>query len=50
MAVVKINITVDPDVLETFRAIAEEKGIKLSPWINQQMKKFVEEEEKNKKK
>ena len=50
MAVVKINITVDPDIHARFIAIAEPRGMKLSPWLNQQMKKFVEEEEKNLKK
>jgi len=47
MAVVKVNITLDPDLVERFRVIAEARGMKLSPWLNQQLKKFVEEEEKN---
>lgn len=50
MAVVKVNITLDPDIHARFLAIAEPRGMKLSPWLNQQMKKFVEEEEKKIKK
>ena len=44
MATVKKNITVDEDVLKDFLEIAEYKGIKVSTWISQQMKRFVEEE------
>lgn len=50
MATEKIDITLDPVVLKRFREIAEEKGMKISPWVNAQMKKFIEEEDKNKKK
>lgn len=50
MAVEKKNITLDPDLVKRFRVIAEPMGMKLSPWLNQQLKKFVEEEEKKIKK
>jgi len=43
----RVNITLDPDVYERFIKIAEKKGMKVSTWINQRMKEFVEEEEKN---
>ncbi|MFK7695925.1 hypothetical protein [Paenibacillus sp. HJGM_3] len=39
------NITLDPEVFEKFCEIAGRKGIKISTWINQQMKEFIEEEE-----
>jgi hypothetical protein len=45
LAVKRQNITLDPDILERFCNIAGRKGIKISSWINQRMKEFVEEEE-----
>lgn len=48
MAVKKFNITLDPELVERFQAIAEPLGMKLSPFLNQQLKKFVEEQEKKK--
>lgn len=39
------NITLDPVVFDQFCVIAGKKGIKISTWINQQMKEFIEEEE-----
>ena len=42
----RVNITLDPEVYERFIRVAEKKGIKVSTWINQRMKEFVEEEEK----
>ena len=50
MAVEKFNVTLEPELVERFKAIAEPLGMKLSPWLNQQLKKFVEEEEKKIKK
>jgi hypothetical protein len=50
MAVEKKNITLDPDLVARFRVIAEPMGMKLSPWLNQQLKRFVEEEESKLKK
>jgi hypothetical protein len=50
MVVEKKNITLDPDLVNRFRVIAEPMGMKLSPWLNQQLKKFVEEEESKSKK
>ena len=38
------NITLDPDVFDEFCHYAGLKGIKISTWINQRMKEFVEEE------
>ena len=38
------NITLDPDVFDEFCYYAGLKGIKISTWINQRMKEFVEEE------
>ena len=46
MATKRVNITVDPNVYEWF-VKTELKGIKISTWINQQIKQFVEQEEKN---
>jgi len=45
MAVKRQNITLDPVVFEKFCEIAGRKGIKISTWINQQMKEFIQEEE-----
>lgn len=38
------NVSLDPDVLIEFHKYAERKGIKLSTWINAQMKQFIEDE------
>lgn len=38
------NITLDPEVFEEFCRYALPQGIKISPWINQRMKEFVEEQ------
>ena len=38
------NITIEPEVYEQFCKYAGRKGIKISTWINQQMKEFIEEE------
>lgn len=44
-AVKRQNITLDPEVFEKFCNYAGKKGIKISTWITQKMKEFVEEEE-----
>lgn len=44
-AVKRQNITLAPEVFEKFCNIAGKKGIKISTWINQRMKEFIEEEE-----
>lgn len=44
MAVSRHNITLDPEVYEEFCKYAGKKGIKISPWVNQKMKEFIEEE------
>lgn len=44
MATSRHNITLDPAVYEEFCKYAGKKGIKISTWINQQMKEFIEEE------
>ncbi|MBT2727825.1 hypothetical protein J7E63_12840 [Bacillus sp. ISL-75] len=38
------NISLEDDVYRDFVKLAEKKGIKISTWINQQMKQFIEEE------
>jgi hypothetical protein len=38
------NITLDPEVYEEFCKYAGKKGIKISTWVNEQMKQFIEEE------
>lgn len=47
MAVKRVNITLDPVIFEDFRKYAERKGIKISTWITQKMREFVEEEKSN---
>lgn len=44
MATSRHNITLDPEVYEEFCRYAGKKGIKISTWVNQQMKEFIEEE------
>ncbi|MDP4158138.1 MAG: hypothetical protein Q8911_00030 [Bacillota bacterium] len=44
MATIKKNYSVDEKTYNEFVEIAETKGIKVSPWITQQMKRFIEEE------
>lgn len=46
LAKVGQNVTLDPEVLDEFFRIAAKKGMKLSTWVNQQMKEFVEEEQR----
>lgn len=38
------NITLEPEVYEEFCKYASRHGIKISTWVNQQMKNFVEEQ------
>ncbi len=38
------NITLKEEVYEEFCKYASKKGIKVSTWINIQMKQFIEEE------
>lgn len=40
----RVNITLDPKVYDEFCRIAGKKGIRVSTWINAQMKEFIEEE------
>lgn len=40
------NITLDPEVFEEFCKYAGKKGIKISTWVNQKMKEFIEEEKR----
>jgi TRAP-type C4-dicarboxylate transport system substrate-binding protein len=44
LAVKRVNMTLDPEVFEEFRKYGERKGIKISTWVTQKMKEFVEEE------
>lgn len=38
------TITLDPEIFEEFCNYAGKKGIKISTWVNQKMKEFVDEE------
>lgn len=38
------NITLEPDVYEEFCKYAGKNGIKVSTWVNQQMKEFIEDQ------
>lgn len=38
------NITLEPDVYEEFCRYAAKNGIKVSTWVNQQMKEFIEDQ------
>lgn len=44
MAVQRVNITVDPKLLEEFYSYATKKGITISPFVSAKMKEFIEEE------
>lgn len=44
LATKRVNMTIDPEVYEEFCKYAGKKGIKISTWVNLQMKNFVEEE------
>lgn len=44
-AVKRQNMTIDPEVFEKFCDYAGRKGIKISTWVTQKMREFVEEEE-----
>jgi antitoxin component of RelBE/YafQ-DinJ toxin-antitoxin module len=40
----RVNITVDPEVLDEFYRYAAKKGIKFSTWVQVKMEEFIEEE------
>jgi hypothetical protein len=40
----RVNITVDPKVLDDFYKYAAKKGIKFSTWVQVKMEEFLEEE------
>lgn len=44
MATKRVNMTINPEVYEEFCKYAGKKGIKISTWVNLQMKNFIEEE------
>lgn len=44
MAVKRLNVTVDPELLEEFYKYADKKGITVSPFLQAKMKEFIEEE------
>lgn len=44
LATKRVNMTIDPEVYEEFCKYAGKKGIKISTWVNLQMKNFIEEE------
>ncbi|MEH7335873.1 hypothetical protein V7161_24925 [Neobacillus drentensis] len=45
MATKRVNITVDPILLDEFYKYAAKKRIKFSTWINVKMQEFIEEEQ-----
>ncbi|WP_248561763.1 hypothetical protein [Niallia sp. NCCP-28] len=44
LATTRHNITLEEGVYDEFAKYAAKKGIKISTWINIQMKNFIEEE------
>jgi len=44
MAVKRLNVTVDPELLEEFYKYACKKGISISPFLQAKMREFIEEE------
>lgn len=44
MAVKRLNVTLDPELLEEFYKYADKKGITISPFLQAKMKEFIEEE------
>ena len=44
MARKPINLTLEPGVYDDFCKYAGPKGIKISAWVNAQMKEFIETE------
>ncbi|MDU2292268.1 CopG family transcriptional regulator [Clostridioides difficile] len=44
MAVQRVNITLDPELLEEFKKYASKKGVSISPFVAAKMKEFIEEE------
>lgn len=44
MAVKRLNVTVEPELLEEFYKYADKKGITVSPFLQAKMKEFIEEE------
>lgn len=43
-AMTRHNITLEPEVYEEFCKYAGKHGIKVSTWVNQQMKEFIEDQ------
>lgn len=43
MAVKRLNVTVDPELLEEFYKYACKKGISISPFLQAKMREFIEE-------
>lgn len=44
LAVIRQTITLEPEVYEEFCKYAGRHGIKVSTWVNAQMKEFIEEQ------
>ncbi|MGG7189471.1 hypothetical protein ACQPUQ_08125 [Clostridium paraputrificum] len=44
MAVKRLNVTVEPELLEEFYKYACKKGISISPFLQAKMREFIEEE------
>lgn len=45
MAVQRVNVTLDPDLLEEFKKYAVKKGIGISPFLAAKMQEFIAEEQ-----
>ena len=44
MAVKRLNVTVDPELLEEFYEYADRKGLSVSPFLQAKMREFIAEE------
>ena len=44
MAVKRLNVTVDPELLEEFYEYADRKGIIVSPFLQAKLREFIAEE------
>lgn len=44
MAVIRVNVTVEPELYDEFYKYAERKGISISPFLQAKMREFIEEE------
>ena len=47
MAVKRLNVTVDPELLEEFYEYVDRKGISVSPFLHAKMREFIAEEKRS---